>query len=190
MPRPRTFDIDKATEAAMQVFWAQGYEGAGLTELCAAMGIVRGSFYKAFGSKRALFLRALERYDREHVAAGVAMLSGGEGPGERRIAAVFEAGIAAARAGDGRGCLLCNTAGGPALAEAGVREAVTRQLDDLTDGFAAALTDTERWRTADPTERLAEARRLTLAYVGLRVLGRGGAAPTMLEDAVARVLAA
>ena len=111
-------------------------------------------------------------------------------PGERRIAAVFEAGIAAARAGDGRGCLLCNTAGGPALAEAGVREAVTRQLDDLTDGFAAALTDTERWRTADPTERLAEARRLTLAYVGLRVLGRGGAAPTMLEDAVARVLAA
>ena len=190
MARPRTFSIDDAVEKAMHVFWREGYEGAGLSELCAAMGIVRGSFYKAFGSKRALFLRVLERYDREHVAAGVAMLHEGEGPGERRIAAVFEGGIAAARTGEGRGCLLCNTASGPALVEEGVQEAVARQLDDLTEGFAAALADTERFGTADAATRLAEARRLTLAYVGLRVLGRGGAAPAMLEDAVTRVLAA
>lgn len=60
--RPRAFDADEALEAAMHVFWQNGYEGASLTELTAAMGISRPSLYSVFGDKETLFRKALDRY--------------------------------------------------------------------------------------------------------------------------------
>ena len=62
MARPREFEPAEAVEKAMQVFWQHGYEDASLPDLLNGMGLTRGSLYKAFGDKRQLFLRALERY--------------------------------------------------------------------------------------------------------------------------------
>lgn len=66
--RPRAFDLDAAVDKAMLIFWERGYEGTTLNDLTAAFGIQRGSFYKAFGSKEALFERVLLRY-QETVAS-------------------------------------------------------------------------------------------------------------------------
>jgi AcrR family transcriptional regulator len=60
--RPRAFDREKALEAAMRVFWRNGYEGASLTALTEAMGINRPSLYAAFGDKAGLFREAVARY--------------------------------------------------------------------------------------------------------------------------------
>lgn len=60
--RPRAFDTDKALDYALQVFWKKGYQGASLSDLTKAMGINRPSLYAAFGDKKALFRRALDRY--------------------------------------------------------------------------------------------------------------------------------
>lgn len=60
--RPREFDIDKAIERAMVLFWRKGYEGTSLTDLTQALGLTRPSLYAAFGSKEGLFRKALERY--------------------------------------------------------------------------------------------------------------------------------
>ncbi len=46
----------------MEVFWRKGYQNASTEDLMEAMGIQRGSFYNTFGSKRDVYLRALERY--------------------------------------------------------------------------------------------------------------------------------
>ena len=67
MGRPREFDIDEATDQAMQAFWRSGYGGTSLSDLMAATGLEKGSLYKAFGCKERLFLAALDRY----LAAGV-----------------------------------------------------------------------------------------------------------------------
>jgi len=60
--RPRSFDIDGALDRALRVFWRKGYEGASLSDLTKAAGVNRPSLYAAFGDKKALFRKALERY--------------------------------------------------------------------------------------------------------------------------------
>jgi AcrR family transcriptional regulator len=60
--RPRAFDVDKALDSALELFWTHGYEGTSLAMLTEAMGINVPSLYAAFGNKETLFRKALERY--------------------------------------------------------------------------------------------------------------------------------
>ncbi len=69
MGRPRKFDTDRAIEVASDLFWRKGYDQTSLQDLTAAMGISAPSFYFAFGSKEALFMRVVEAYRRERVIA-------------------------------------------------------------------------------------------------------------------------
>ena len=62
MGRPREFDVDKALDLALQVFWRKGYEGASMADLTETMGITKPSLYSAFGNKEELFRKALDRY--------------------------------------------------------------------------------------------------------------------------------
>ena len=62
MGRPRQFDMDKALDRALDVFWRHGFEGASISDLTEAMGISPPSLYAAFGNKETLFRSALDRY--------------------------------------------------------------------------------------------------------------------------------
>ncbi len=64
MTRTKGFDVDQALEAAEHQFWAQGYEGTSMQDLEQSMGLKRTSIYNAFGNKRALYMKALDRYKR------------------------------------------------------------------------------------------------------------------------------
>ncbi len=65
--RPRQFDRDDALDAAMQLFWRQGYESTSLDQLKQAMGgLSAASFYGAFGSKESLYRETLARYLGTH----------------------------------------------------------------------------------------------------------------------------
>lgn len=61
--RPRAFDSDRALDRALEVFWRQGYEGTGISDLTKAMGIKNApSLYNAFGNKEQLFIKVLDHY--------------------------------------------------------------------------------------------------------------------------------
>lgn len=62
MGRPRTFNEDDALLAAMNTFWTKGYDGTSMKDLTAAMGISGPSLYSAFGDKRELYLKTIDRY--------------------------------------------------------------------------------------------------------------------------------
>jgi AcrR family transcriptional regulator len=66
--RPRAFDIDRALDRALRVFWEKGYEGTSLSDLTKAIGINRPSLYAAYGNKEALFRKALDRYVEATIA--------------------------------------------------------------------------------------------------------------------------
>jgi len=63
--RPRSFDRESALGSAMEVFGQEGFEGASVAELCAAMDLNPPSLYSAFGDKEKLFLEAAERYSSD-----------------------------------------------------------------------------------------------------------------------------
>ena len=101
--RPREFCVDAALGAALQVFWSKGYEGASLTDLTEAMGVTRPSLYAAFGNKEALFLKALDLYEREKLAF---MREALEAPTARGVAERILRNALRAQTGSGpRGCL-------------------------------------------------------------------------------------
>ena len=186
--RPREFDVEKALDRALQVFWRKGYEGASLPDLTQAMGINRPSLYAAFGSKEGLFRRALDRY-AEGPAAYV-----GEALTEPTARAVAERLLG--RAVDlmtdrrnPRGCLMVHGA----LACGEAAESVRRELAARrAAGEAAVRKRFERAvRDGDlPADANAAdlARYLTTILHGMSVQAAGGASRATLRRVAAMAL--
>ncbi|WP_310621292.1 TetR/AcrR family transcriptional regulator [Flexibacterium corallicola] len=110
MPWEKSFDIEEAVDQAAKLFGAKGYEATSLADLLAAMGINKGSFYNAFGSKRGLFIRSLLKHQLDVEKAARERISEVDDP-VRAITTLFEVMIAE---GDpdksGNGNFMVNTA--------------------------------------------------------------------------------
>lgn len=61
--RPRQYDLDRALDAALRLFWEHGYEATSIAALRAATGLSSASFYAAFSSKESLFDAVVRRYN-------------------------------------------------------------------------------------------------------------------------------
>ena len=61
MGRNRTFIESDVVATCAEMFRTTGYEGTSIDDLVQATGLHRGSLYKAFGSKRGLFVLALKQ---------------------------------------------------------------------------------------------------------------------------------
>lgn len=107
--RPREFDVDRALDAALKVFWQKGFDGASLLDLTAAMGINRPSLYAAFGNKESLFRKAIERYVEQaavHLDEALA-----EPTARGAVASLWAGNIdLATEKGNPRGCFLVQSA--------------------------------------------------------------------------------
>lgn len=109
MARTREFDVDKALEAAMELFWEKGYEATSLQDLTSRMGIQRPSIYAAFGDKQELFEAALRRYTKLH-ASHVRSSLLNHSSAKQAVRAFFEQLIEEAYSGKpSRGCFCLNT---------------------------------------------------------------------------------
>lgn len=62
MSGAKQFDEAAAVLSAAHAFWEKGFAGTSLSDLEVATGLGRSSLYNAFGSKEALYERALESY--------------------------------------------------------------------------------------------------------------------------------
>ena len=62
MARPREFEEAAALDAAITCFWERGYGATSVRDLAGEMKISGPSLENAFGDKRSLFRKALERY--------------------------------------------------------------------------------------------------------------------------------
>lgn len=186
--RPREFSETDALGAALEVFWRKGYEGASLTDLTEAMAITRPTLYATFGNKESLFLKALDRYQRENMAYVAQAL---EAPTVRAVVAQMMAGaISAQVSGQPRGCLMVIHAlhgGDEAKAirsEVLARTAAVHAL--FVDRFKRARDEGDLPATAEPDGLV---RVLESVMQGIAIQGAAGASEKELNTLANSVLA-
>ena len=186
MPWEKSFDEDEAVGKAMQVFWEKGFEPASLADLIAGTGITRGSLYNAFGGKEQLFVRALQKYDKDHRRAMLAEMEAMDDP-RRAIASLFD-GIVAETVADTRrkGCFLVNTASDLVTHGEEVNRIVRTGLRELEAFFRRSIEVAQaRKQMPGSLDPEATAKGLMAMVVAIRLLGRG-----MFDEAALRTIAA
>ncbi|WP_052848632.1 TetR/AcrR family transcriptional regulator [Streptomyces avicenniae] len=186
MARPRTFDEDRALDAAMRAFWINGYEATSTQDLCEATGLGRSSIYNTFVSKRDLFRRALTRYMDAMNEAQFALLDDHDRSPLERVRAVLDRVVATEA---GLGCLTVNTtvelAGRDTEIAAALERDTAQRLARMSAVLAAGQRDGEIAGGRDPD---ALARYLVAVISGIRVAAQGGADRAALEDIAATAL--
>ena len=189
MARPKAFDEDTVLEAAAQLFWSQGYDSTSMAELETSMEMGRQSIYNAFGDKRELFLKALERYTR----ANKARLEGSllaQGAGLKAIHGYFE-NLVEFVTGDGprRGCLVANSILELGESDPGVSKRCQMNQAQVLRGFEHALANAVK--DGDLTASLdvsATARMLMSQTYGLSVMSKAGTPREELASSVRELL--
>ncbi|WP_406208864.1 TetR/AcrR family transcriptional regulator [Kitasatospora sp. NBC_01560] len=193
MARTKEFDPDAALQSALELFWQRGYEATSMTDLVEGLGIARASIYATFGSKRELYLRALERYGEQGDPVLLAELSQ-PGPVLPAVRAVVRRyAREAGEDGDGgprRGCFVTNTAVELAPHDAGAARRVADSLGHLETLLTSALVRAEaQGELPEGRDPRALARMLLVLLQGMRVIGKAGDATARLDDAAEQALA-
>ncbi len=174
MARPLEFDREAAREAALKLFWCQGYASTSLQQLLDAMAISRSSFYAAFGDKRELFIEIVALF-RDRTLAILEQAHRDLGP-SAAIPEFFRhtvLGVPARRVR--RGCLMVNTLLELADVDDGLSRLAGDSLDQVEHRFEQYLEEAQRAgeiRALLPPHEAA--RQLMLINQGLRVASRQG----------------
>lgn len=141
--RPRSFDRDEVLDAAVLVFWEKGYDGASIEDLTEAMGINRPSLYSTFGSKRELFIRAIDRYAATHGSRAFSVFRL-EPDNRKAIERFFEASIeCATEDGKPRGCLINTIATEAAETDTVLRDKLSKMFAKTDIAIAKRLKDNQ-----------------------------------------------
>ncbi|HEX4211273.1 MAG TPA: helix-turn-helix domain-containing protein [Candidatus Binataceae bacterium] len=180
----KKFDRTEVLERAMRLFWQRGYEGTSVGDLVAATGINRGSLYGTFGSKRGLFLAALDHYA---LMIGKPLLPSPDDPDPRRaIEQMFNAIITRTSNPDWpRGCLMTNSA----LECPGIGDEIARKVGQGIGRQESAIYRVLlRAQANGLLDDAADARALARFFVGvahgMNVVNKATADPTILRDMV------
>ncbi|AKA05776.1 TetR/AcrR family transcriptional regulator [Streptomyces noursei] len=193
MARPRKFEEERAVDAAMQAFWAAGYEATSTQDLCDATGLGRSSIYNAFTSKHDLFERALARYMEYKNGELAELLDDDARTARQKLRAVLQRIIDEefTRYPDGRGCLVVNTAIEVSSHDASVAATLERDYGVRLEMLRAVIESGQRDGdiAADRDSRTL-AHLLIAAVGGIRVSARAGVDRPTLEGVADATLAA
>ena len=149
------------------------------------MGIGGASLYNAFGGKRALFARVLERYANRSSRERIARLEAGHRPREAIRAFLAEVIDRSIKDRERKGCLLVNSALDVAPHDAELGRVVTGYLEEIRAFFRRnVVAASEAGETPPGTDAETLSIHLLGVLMGMRVLARTGARRRTLEAVV------
>lgn len=185
--RPRAFAPDVALAKAMDLFRDGGFAATSLDDLSAAMGINRPSLYGTFGDKRALFLKAYERYCEETRALFTPAFDP-EIPLRAMLERVFATAIDLYLEGENgpRGCFTVMTAGSEAMADPEIRDLVQAGVQNTDRAFADRFRLAQRKGELSKTCEAEMLARLTTAAIQSIAIRARARAPREELEAMAK----
>jgi TetR/AcrR family transcriptional repressor of nem operon len=178
MARPKTYREDDVVQAAMNVFWRNGYVATSMSDLYAATGLKPGNLYATFTDKETLFLRTFEAY-AAHFKASMPV-------GRRGLAAIqawLDTQVELATSDPERkGCLIVNTITEREAHAPATRAIAEARLGEIKAFFVTALEDAiEFGELPFGLDIDRHASGLAGAVVAIMSLGRAGADASMIE---------
>jgi TetR/AcrR family transcriptional regulator, transcriptional repressor for nem operon len=183
MARLKAFDEDRGIDSAVDCFWARGYEATSVRDLADAIGIGGASLYNAYGDKRELFIRSLERYANRSMRERVARIEARLEPKQAIGAFLAEIIDRSVKDPDCKGCLLVNSALDVAPHDPEIGRLVAAYLGEIRAFFKRSLLAARQ--AGQVHKRLdvdAASAHLLGVVLGIRVLARTGARRKLLES--------
>jgi TetR/AcrR family transcriptional repressor of nem operon len=189
MGRPREFDEQKVLEAAVDVFWAKGFEATSTRDLTECTGLTQSSIYAAYHDKRGIFLRALQHY-LKILHERIERLEATKTPGGA-IGGFFREVVDRSLADPlHRGCMLVNTALEATADDPELQRFVADETAAIEAFFRRCLVAGERaGEISLSSSPEAHARHLLAVLLGLRVLARVCPSPKVLKTVPGPALA-
>ncbi|VFR54294.1 Transcriptional regulator, TetR family [plant metagenome] len=188
--RPKEYDDTAVIDAAMDVFWTNGFEASSTQELCERTGLGRGSLYHAFGSKQKLYEQTLRRYQELGLQAQTDILNG-PGTAKDRLRTLLQWGV------DGdldpvkrRSCMALFS-----VMERSNKDPVIEQINRAyVTKLEAALCHVvavgqRNGELSDDRPALEVTRAFLASYYGLRILGQSMPDRNFLQDVLEGTLA-
>ena len=190
MARPREFDETVALDAAVQCFWARGYEATSVRDLADSMGITGASLYNAFGDKRALYRRALDRYVEQSFLDRVGRFED-QMPPRAAIAAFFNEIVnRSLDEKDRKGCMLFNSALEVAPHDPEFQRVVADVLVQVEAFFRRCVAAGQSDGSISAAQSSEDLGRVLLStLLGIRVLARARPERALLEGLVRPIAA-
>ncbi|WP_051178431.1 TetR/AcrR family transcriptional regulator [Nocardia concava] len=184
MGRPRQFDEQTLLDAAIELFWAQGFDTTSVEDVSRATGIGNGSLYGAYGNKRGLFLAAFERYCDQRARFVCEVVESAPGSARAAVRALCRAVIDDCAAHpDRRGCLMINSIAQLATRIPEVATIGARTTAAMENGVAERLR--KPMATAGPIDETllsTLSANIIMTTQGLIQLSRMGVAPSRLSE--------
>jgi TetR/AcrR family transcriptional repressor of nem operon len=189
MARPREFEEETVLDAAMECFWNRGYDATSIRDLVEKTGITQASLYNAFGDKRALYRRTLDRYVESSIADRLERCE--ELPPHDAIRAFFDEIVTRSLEDrDRKGCMLVNAALEVAPHDPGFRHIVAEVLARIEAFFHQCVITGQADGTISASLSAQElSRHLLGVLLGVRVLARVHADRALLEGVVSPAIA-
>ncbi len=187
--RPLEYDPDTVLDAAMRLFWRQGYEATSMGDLMEGMRLSKSSLYQAFGNKRQLFLRCIERYHELTMAEMRDRLANSETGREFISETLTKVVTDDNEIANPRGCLVTNTATEFAQSDSAVAVSVSNGLQGYRAMFRAAVIKGQAdGSVSKDWEPDTLAQYLVTNMSGLRTMVKAGTDPAILEQMVAVIV--
>lgn len=165
----------------MFLFWRKGYEATGIAELEQVTGLGRQSLYGAFGDKRALFLRIVDRYFERIIQPYLVEVLDAPGSGRANLERIFEQWQSAATASEFQGCLVGNSVPEFSAKDSEMSDVLRRKLQLMEAAFARALQRAKLAGEVNPElDTQATARSLLTLAQGLAVVARVNREPSFV----------
>ena len=187
--RPREFDTDRALDAAMHLFWRQGYEATSMQNLLDTMNLSKSSLYQTFGSKHDLFQRCLQHY-RNMMTTGLKQELKQAATARSFIEHFYMSLVDRMKDPVNRiGCLVMNSASELAQRDEDIAKAIKQGTESFIKVFYAAVKQAQSEGDI-PKDKDAQslAHYLMSSLAGLNSMAKAGASQTVLNNIVKEIL--